>query len=101
MAVAPSLHRSGVGRALVRALEADLLADGCQLLQVKTLGPSHPDPGYALTREFYAGIGFLPVEELHELWDQGNPCLIMVKALSPAQPAPGSDGTAFARTTVE
>ena len=81
MAVQPHLHRAGVGRALVESLEADLTASGCSLLQVKTLGPSHPDPGYALTRAFYAAMGFLPLQELHELWDQGNPCLIMVKPL--------------------
>jgi GNAT superfamily N-acetyltransferase len=49
LAVHPGLHRRGVGRALVDALEADLTADGCELLQVKTLGPSKPDAGYALT----------------------------------------------------
>lgn len=81
MAVEPRLHRRGVGRALVAALEADLIADGCRLLQVKTLGPSHSDAGYALTRQFYAGLGFLPLEELTELWGPDNPCLIMAKAI--------------------
>ena len=81
LAVDPRQHRAGAGRALVRALEADLVADGCRLLQVKTLGPTHPDPGYALTRRFYAAVGFRPLEELLEFWDRGNPCLIMVKAL--------------------
>jgi GNAT superfamily N-acetyltransferase len=86
MAVDPALHRSGVGRALVSALEADLVADGAQFLQVKTLGPSHPDPGYQLTRKFYLGVGFIPLEELHGLWGEGQPTLIMIKrlALSPA-----------------
>jgi GNAT superfamily N-acetyltransferase len=84
MAVDPALHRHGVGRALVTALEADLAAAGVAFLQVKTLGPSHPDAGYARTRRFYLSMGFQPLEELHELWDQNNPCLIMVKAL----PAP-------------
>ncbi len=81
LAVDPALHRRGVGRALVRALEADLAADGVEYLQVKTLGPSHPDAGYELTRRFYLSLGFRPLEELHGLWDPGNPCLIMVKAL--------------------
>ncbi len=57
LAVDPGLHRSGVGRALVGALERDLLAEGVRLLEVKTLGPSHPDAGYALTREFYRAMG--------------------------------------------
>ena len=80
MAVDPALHRHGVGRALVEALERDLIADHVRLLQVKTLGPSHPDPGYARTRMFYEGMGFAPLEEIPDLWP-GNPCLIMVKVL--------------------
>ena len=40
MAVEPALHRRGIGRALIEATEADLIADGVELLQVKTLGPS-------------------------------------------------------------
>jgi ribosomal protein S18 acetylase RimI-like enzyme len=81
LAVDPALHRRGVGRALVRALEADLAANGVEYLQVKTLGPSNPDAGYELTRLFYLSLGFRPLEELQGLWDPGNPCLIMVKAL--------------------
>lgn len=82
LAVDPALHRRGVGRALVRAFEADLIADGCELLQVKTLGPSRQDVGYARTRQFYVAMGFMPVEELSGLWDPGNPCLIMIKVLA-------------------
>ena len=81
LAVEPDLHRSGVGRALVSALERDLIADGVRLLEVKTLGPSHPDTGYALTRRFYQAMGFLPVEEIADLWPD-NPCLVMVKVLT-------------------
>ncbi|MGW4955744.1 GNAT family N-acetyltransferase [Nonomuraea sp. NPDC004186] len=78
MAVSPGWHRRGVGRALVDAVTSDVRADGCRLLQVKTLGAKHPDPGYARTRAFYRAVGFLPLEETDDLWP-GNPCLIMVK----------------------
>ncbi len=81
LGVSRSLHRQGVGRALVSALEADLIADNVSFLFVKTLGPSHPDAGYAKTRLFYEAIGFAPLEELHDLWSPDNPCLIMIKAL--------------------
>jgi GNAT superfamily N-acetyltransferase len=74
-------HRRGIGRALVAALEADLIAVGVKFLQVKTLGPSSPDPGYERTRQFYASAGFEPLEETADLWP-GNPCLIMIKALA-------------------
>lgn len=81
LAVDPDRHRQGVGRALVDALVAELVADGYRLLQVKTLGPSHPDAGYALTRRFYRAVGFLPVEESTELWSADNPCLTMIRPL--------------------
>ncbi|HEX3648928.1 MAG TPA: N-acetyltransferase [Pseudonocardiaceae bacterium] len=80
LAVDPTCHRKGVGRALVGALIDELRPTGCRLLQVKTLGPSRPDAGYARTRAFYRAVGFLPVEELPDLWP-GNPCLVMVRSL--------------------
>lgn len=83
MAVAPDSHRRGIGRALVEALEQDLIADGVTLLEVKTLGPSRPDGHYERTRTFYAAMGFQPLEEILDLWP-GNPCLIMVKPLPAA-----------------
>jgi ribosomal protein S18 acetylase RimI-like enzyme len=83
LAVDRRRHRRGAGRALVAALEADLTAEGVRFLQVKTLGPSHPDPGYEQTRAFYAGLGFQPLEEIHDLWPE-TPCLIMIKSLQPS-----------------
>lgn len=80
VAVDRTRHRRGIGRALVEAAERTARGDGVTLMSVKTLGPSHPDPGYALTRRFYAALGYQPVEELLDLWP-GNPCLIMVHLL--------------------
>jgi GNAT superfamily N-acetyltransferase len=80
MAVDPAMRRRGIGRGLVQALEADLIADGVELLQVKTLGPSRPDASYDQTRQFYTRMGFRPLEEIHGLWP-GNPCLVMVNSL--------------------
>ncbi len=84
MAVDPVWHRCGAGRALVAALEADLIAEGVEFLQVKTQGPGRPDAGYEKTRQFYAALGFQPLEEIHGLWP-GIPCLIMIKSLRPAR----------------
>jgi GNAT superfamily N-acetyltransferase len=80
MAVDPAMHRQGIGHALLAALEADLIADKVEFLQVKTLGPAYPDAGYERTRQFYASVGFQPLEEITGLWP-GNPCLIMIKTL--------------------
>ena len=69
----------GVGRALVQAAEAFCRARGIHFLQVKTLGPSHPDEGYAATRRFYERRGFAHLCQL-DLWDDPEqPCLIMIK----------------------
>ena len=43
MGVLPEFHRRGIGRALSNAAEAWLRAASVEYLQVKTLGPSHPD----------------------------------------------------------
>ncbi len=80
MGVRRSRQRDGLGTALLSAGEAYLEALGIEFLQVKTLGPSDPDPGYARTRAFYEARGFVPLEELHDLWEH-NPCLILVKRL--------------------
>jgi GNAT superfamily N-acetyltransferase len=80
MGVRPSCHRRGLGTALLASAEDYLRARGVEYLQVKTLGPSDPDEGYARTRRFYEARGFVPLEELHDLWDQ-NPALILVKRL--------------------
>lgn len=80
MAVAPERHRAGVGRALLGHVEVALRDAGVRMLTVKTLGPSDPDPAYRITREFYAAMGFVPLEEFADLWP-GAPCLLMAKAL--------------------
>ena len=84
MGVLARYHRRGVGRALIEAAGDWARDQGARLLSVKTLGPSHPDPGYANTRKFYEATGFLPLEVFKELWGPDLPCLIMVKPLAPA-----------------
>jgi coenzyme F420-0:L-glutamate ligase/coenzyme F420-1:gamma-L-glutamate ligase len=79
MGVRRDRHRSGIGRALVRAAEAWCSARGVEYLQVKTLAPSHPSAEYAATRAFYEALGFVPLEVFAELWDAANPALLLVK----------------------
>lgn len=81
LVVERSQHGKGVGSELISAIEGAALAEGVKLMQVKTLGPSHPDTGYEKTRKFYEKVGFLAMEET-ELWGEGTPCLIMVKSLT-------------------
>lgn len=83
LAVARRVHRQGIGRALLGAVEQHLAARGCELLQVKTLGPSRTSPEYEATRRFYQALGYRHLEEFPAgtIWPD-NPCLIMAKSLT-------------------
>lgn len=48
---------------------------------VKTIGESNPNKYYANPRRFYLGVGFYPLEEMKEIWDEKNLCLIMIKSI--------------------
>lgn len=81
MGVLPEEHRRGTGKALISWAKDFCRKKGYALLQVKTLDGSHPDPGYARTRAFYKAMGFHELECFPTLWDEENPCLVMVQSL--------------------
>lgn len=81
MGIRPEFHRCGGGRKLVASAQQWLQEQSIEYLQVKTLGPSDPDANYARTRAFYIAMGFRPLEEFTQIWDEHNPCLILVKRL--------------------
>lgn len=87
VAVLEEFHHQGIGSMLLNRAEQMVRERGCRFFQVKTLGPSHPSPYYARTRDFYLARGFVPLEELHGLWGR-HPCLIMIKYLSPPNEHP-------------
>ena len=76
-------HRHGCGKMLVEAAVKLVQTRGVRFLTVKTLAATNPDPNYTLTRLFYEKIGFLPIEVFPSLWGPQNPCLLMIKSLSP------------------
>lgn len=80
-AVAPDLHRRGVGRALVLRAEEHCRSSGIRYLQVKTLDESRTSPEYAVTRKAWLGLGFRPLQTFPELWDASNPALQLVKVV--------------------
>ena len=55
-------------------------AAGYRLLQVKTVDEGHYEE-YDRTIAFYEGVGFLRLEVFPTLWDEWNPCLVLVKPL--------------------
>lgn len=81
LAVAAERHGHGVGRALMQHAERWTAALGARFMQVKTLGPSHADPHYQQTRAFYLRLGYEPLFETDRLWGEGNPTLVLVKAI--------------------
>jgi ribosomal protein S18 acetylase RimI-like enzyme len=81
MGVRPEARHGGIGRALMQEAEAYLKSRGVEYLQVKTLSPSNPDPAYTQTRAFYLAMGFRPLEEFEQIWDEHNPCLILITRL--------------------
>lgn len=83
MGIRPEHHRHGIGSQMLECAETWLRGRDIEYLQVKTLSPRHPDPGYVKTRDFYFAVGFRPVEEFPDLWQPENPALQMIKTLSP------------------
>ncbi|MBT4530517.1 MAG: GNAT family N-acetyltransferase [Phycisphaerae bacterium] len=81
MGILPKYHRTGTGRLLLQTLEECLQEKCVKFLQVKTISDGSPDKAYAKTRDFYKGVGFSPLEIFPTLWDNKNPCLLMVKSL--------------------
>ena len=75
-------HRTGVGKQLVNALEEHLIKEEVKFLQVKTVADGRDCEAYAKTRKFYIGVGFTPLEIFPTLWDEANPCLLLVKSLA-------------------
>lgn len=73
-------HRQGVGSALFAAFSACARERGYRFVQVKTVAAGHY-PEYDATRLFYEHLGFCALEVFPTLWDECNPCLIMVRSL--------------------
>ncbi len=81
MGIRSDAHRQGIGRSLLHKAQVWLKDQGVEYLQVKTLGPSCFDDNYAKTRTFYMSMGFTPLEEFTQIWDENNPCLILIKRI--------------------
>lgn len=73
-------HRSGAGSAMFKAFHAHAAEKGYEYLQVKTVAAGCY-PEYDATRMFYERMGFRALEVLPNLWDESNPCLIMIRCV--------------------
>lgn len=86
MGIKPEFHRKKIGTQLTQYAEKYLLHKNFKFMTVKTLSDSIKSKEYEKTRKFYFSLGFCPVEEFKNLWDEGNPCLLMIKCIKNADP---------------
>jgi len=81
LAVLPDYRDQGIGTTLVNQT-LEILKHEYHVCEVKTLAQTHPDPGYARTRNFYTKLGFVSVDILQSYPGWGdNPCQIFKKPL--------------------
>lgn len=79
--VAPEYQNKGIGKKLYYLMEKHFKEMGLKHIIVKTLSEKANSEEYAKTRKFYTSVGFEPLITLTEMWDEKNPCLIMIKVL--------------------
>jgi ribosomal protein S18 acetylase RimI-like enzyme len=79
--VLPEYHRKGIGKKLMNSAEDYLKQSGCKYVIVKTLSEIADYEPYERTRKFYLKVGFEPLITIKEIWDEENPCLIMIKRI--------------------
>jgi ribosomal protein S18 acetylase RimI-like enzyme len=77
----PRYHGKGIGTLLYKEMENYCIKNGCEYIIVKTLSEIVKDENYGKTKKFYEKIGFNELLTLTEMWDEKNPCLIMIKLL--------------------
>ena len=79
MGVKNEYHRMGIGRNLFLAMEEEAV-ESYSYLQVKTVDEGHYSE-YDQTVAFYKSLGFSKLEVFPTLWDEHNPCLILIKSI--------------------
>ena len=79
--VDPKYHGKGIGTLLYEILEKYCIEKKCEYIIVKTLSETVQYKPYLKTKEFYGKMGFKELVTLTEMWDEDNPCLIMIKNL--------------------
>lgn len=77
IACAPARQRTGVGSALLGAMEADLRQRGARLVRVETSGM----PAYQPTRAFYERFQYRETARLRDFYRPGDDLVIFAKRM--------------------
>jgi GNAT superfamily N-acetyltransferase len=82
MGVLPHYQSKGIGTKLLSEV-FNQLGDEFNYIYIKTLDESAQDEGYTKTRRFWTKSGFTKIITIDPFpgWDEGNPCVIMVKSM--------------------
>lgn len=80
MGILKKYHRQGIGRKLFQEFLRYAEQKQYEFIQVKTVEEGHYEE-YDKTRLFYEGLGFKKLECFPTLWDEWNPCLVMVMSV--------------------
>lgn len=73
-------HKS-IGKSLYNIAQLYMIKHDLKYVIVKTLSDIVEFKPYEQTRKFYKSVGFNPLITLTEMWDEENPCLIMIKTI--------------------
>ncbi len=79
MGIKKDYHRKGIGRKLQDAFE-EFAKGKYKYIQVKTIDEGHYKE-YDQTIAFYKSVGFVKMEVFPTLWDEWNPCLVLIKKI--------------------
>lgn len=73
-------HRQKIGEKLFKSFADYSKKNNYEFIQVKTVDAGHYE-AYDRTRLFYEHLGFKKLEVFPTLWDEWNPCLLMVMSI--------------------
>lgn len=79
MGIKKAYHGKGIGKKLQDTFEG-FAKERYEYVQVKTVDEGHYKE-YDQTIAFYKSVGFKKMEVFPTLWDEWNPCLILIKKL--------------------
>ena len=80
MGVLKEYHRKQIGKRLLERFMIYAKSCNYEFLQVKTVDAGYYKE-YDQTRLFYESMGFKKLEVFPTLWDEWNPCLLMIQTL--------------------